>query len=235
MRKKVRDVMTVKVASVNGSTPFKDVAEILIHHEVSAVPVVDGEGHVLGMISEADLLRKEEFKRQYYTEGYHLPLGARLRERLTGRGPGAEDRARGDTAAELMTSPAVTIKDYASVVTAARRMSANGVKRLPVVDDEGRLRGIVSRHDLLAVFLRTDEEIAAEIEDDVVGALWPYRPEVEVSVKDGVVTLTGHMATARDARLLTQMAGRVNGVVDVVDALRGGPADRPHARGTEAS
>ncbi|GII89658.1 hypothetical protein Ssi03_76480 [Sphaerisporangium siamense] len=235
MRKKVRDVMTVKVASVNGSTPFRDVAEVLIRHEVSAVPVVDGEGHVLGMISEADLLRKEEFKRQYYTEGYHLPLGARLRERLIGHGSRPEDRARGETAAELMTSPAVTIKDYASVVTAARRMSANGVKRLPVVDDEGRLRGIVSRHDLLAVFLRADEEIAKEIEDDVIGALWPYRPEVRVTVDDGVVTLTGRMPTARDARLLIQMTGRVNGVIDVVDALRHGPAGLPRARGTEAS
>ncbi|MEV6979653.1 CBS domain-containing protein [Sphaerisporangium sp. NPDC051017] len=219
MRKKVRDVMTRKVASVNGSTPFRDVAEVLIHHGVSAVPVVDGEGHVLGMISEADLLRKEEFKRQYYHEGYRPPLSARLREQLARRGRGPEDRARGDVAAELMTSPAITVKDHASLVTAARQMSANGVKRLPVVDDEGRLEGIVSRHDLLTVFLRSDEEIAGEIRDDVVGALWPYMPEVDVSVDDGVVTLSGRMATAGDARLLAQMAERVNGVIDVIDEL----------------
>ncbi|MGP3960309.1 CBS domain-containing protein [Nonomuraea sp. 3N208] len=94
MRVKVRDVMTREVVSVNGGASFRDVAEVLIAHGVSAVPVVDGEGHVVGVISEADLLRKEEFKEQYYGEGYQPPLRARLRRSLSKEGPKVRSRHR---------------------------------------------------------------------------------------------------------------------------------------------
>ncbi|WP_248960689.1 CBS domain-containing protein [Sphaerisporangium perillae] len=220
MHKKVRDVMTREVASVNGSTPFKDVAEVLVRHGVSAVPVVDGEGHVIGVISEADLLRKEEFREQYYGEDYRPSLRSRLRRHIGGQGGSPEEKARGESAAELMTKPAITVRSYTSVVTAARQMSEHGVKRLPVVDDDGLLEGIVSRHDLLTMFVRTDDDIADEVRDDIVeGALWPYSPAVHVSVAGGVVTLRGQMATRGDARMIVRMTERVNGVVDVLDEL----------------
>ncbi|WP_431934333.1 CBS domain-containing protein [Nonomuraea jabiensis] len=220
MRVKVRDVMTRQVVSVNGGASFKDVAEVLIAHGVSAVPVVDGEGHVLGVISEADLLRKEEFKEQYYGEGYQPPLRARLRRGLSKEGPKVRSRARGDTAADLMTIPAVTIGPYASVVSAMRLMAEHGVKRLPVAGKEGRLEGIVSRCDLLQVFLRFDADIAREVREDVLAhSLWAETSDVRATVKQGVVTLVGSMQRRSDARIAVCMVERVNGVVDVIDQI----------------
>ncbi|MEV7809076.1 CBS domain-containing protein [Microbispora sp. NPDC088329] len=220
MHMKVRDVMTSEVASVNGSTPFRDVAEVLIAHEVSAVPVVDGEGHVVGVVSEADLLRKEEFREQFYREGYRPPLRARLREAV-GHGAGrSQERARGVTAAELMSAPAVTTRPYTSVVSAARLMNRHGVKRLPVVDDEGVLVGIISRHDLLKVLARADADIAREVREDIIGnCLWADLSGVEVSVSEGVVTLTGALERRSQSRVLTRMVERTNGVIGVVDRL----------------
>jgi CBS-domain-containing membrane protein len=220
MHKKVRDIMTRDVVSVNGSTPFKDVAEVLMNHRVSAVPVVDGEGHVIGVISEDDLLRREEFREQYYREGYRPPLRVRLREHFGRQGGSSQDKAHGETAAHLMTTPAITTRSYAPVVGAARQMREHGVKRLPVVDEEGVLEGIVSRHDLLKVFVRTDDDIADEVRDDIVeGALWAHRPSVHVCVSGGVVTLSGQTAYRSDARMMVRMAERVNGVIDVVDDI----------------
>ncbi|MBX6381892.1 MAG: CBS domain-containing protein [Microbispora sp.] len=220
MHMKVRDVMTCEVASVNGSTPIKDVAEVLITHGVSAAPVVDGEGHVVGVVSEADLLRKEEFREQFYREGYRPPLRVRLRE-VMGRGTAKiRERARGVTAAEVMSAPAVTTRPYTSVVSAAREMTRHGVKRLPVVDDEGLLVGIVSRHDLLKVLARADADIAREIREEIIaGCLWADLSRVEVAVSEGVVTLTGAVERRSQARVLTRMIERTNGVIGVVDRL----------------
>lgn len=220
MHKKVRDVMTTQVASVNGSTPFRDIAQVLITHNVSAAPVVDGEGHVIGVVSEADLLRKEELREQYYREGYKLPLSARLRERLGRPGGDVEEKARAATAAQLMTAPPITITPYKSVVSAARLMSKHGVKRLPVVDDEGRLVGIVSRHDLLKVFVRSDEDILDEVRRDIInGALWTDTSRLKASVREGVVTLSGQVENRSDAKILVRMAERINGVLGVVDKI----------------
>ncbi|WP_182880657.1 CBS domain-containing protein [Microbispora sp. H10949] len=220
MHMKVRDVMTSEVASVNGSTPFRDVAEIMIAHGVSAVPVVDGEGHVIGLVSEADLLRKEEFREQFYREGYRPPLRARLREAVGHGTVRTQERARGVTAAELMSAPAVTTRPYTSVVSAARLMSEHGVKRLPVVDDEDVLVGIISRHDLLKVLARGDADIAREVREDIVGTcLWADLSGVEVSVENGVVTLTGAVGRRSHARVLTRMVERTNGVLGVADRL----------------
>jgi CBS-domain-containing membrane protein len=220
MHMKVRDVMSRQVVSVNGSTPFRDVAEVLYTHAVSAVPVVDGEGHVLGVVSEADLLHKEEFREQFYGEGYRPPLRVRLRERICSPGGDAATKARGETAAQLMTAPAITARPYTSAVSAARLMSEHGVKRLPVVDDEGRLEGVVSRTDLLKTLVRSDEEVAREIRDDIVeGALWADTSHVHVSVADAVVTLSGTMPRRGDVLTLVRMTERVNGVIDVVDRL----------------
>ncbi|GGL13670.1 hypothetical protein Sme01_70030 [Sphaerisporangium melleum] len=228
MRVKVSEVMTRDVASVNGSTPFKDVAEVLIAHGVSAVPVVDGEDHVLGVVSEADLLRKEEFKEQYYREGYQPPLRVRLRHRLGKEGAWAREKAKGETAAELMTRPAVTTRPRASVVQAMRLMDEHGVKRLPVVDEDGVLQGIVSRTDLLKVFVRADADIAREIEEDVLTrSLWMDASRVKVTVKRGVVTLEGTMDRRSNAHIAARAVLRVNGVVDVIDRLTWEEDDSP--------
>ncbi|MEV4087964.1 CBS domain-containing protein [Nonomuraea fuscirosea] len=214
MRRTVADVMTDKVVAVSATTPFKEIAETLISGSISAVPVTDDDNHVLGMVSEADLLRKEEFREQYYREGYRPPLRARLRH------PKGRQKAEGDTAAELMTTPAVTVSPKASAVEAARLMDGHGVKRLAVVDYDGRLVGIVSRRDLVKLFLRGDEAIAAEVRDDVLDrSLWVDTGDVRVDVRQGVVTLSGRMERRTEAAIAVRMVGRVNGVVDVVDRL----------------
>ncbi|MFI7444779.1 CBS domain-containing protein [Nonomuraea indica] len=214
MRMTVADVMTSKVVSVTATTPFKDIAQALIEGGISAVPVVDDDQHVIGMVSEADLLRKEEFREQFYREGYRPPLRARLRH------PKGRQKAGGDTAGELMTSPAVTVTPEASAVSAARLMEAHGVKRLAVVDHNGRLQGVVSRRDLVKLFLRGDEEIAAEIRDDILDrSLWVDTDGVQVEVRQGVVTLSGWMDRRTETGIAARMSARVNGVVDVVDKL----------------
>jgi CBS domain-containing protein len=220
MRVKVEDVMTREVASVKEHTPFKDIAETLIDRGVSAVPVVDEAGHVLGVVSEADLLHKEEFREQYYREGYRPPLKARLRHRLSRDGGHTEEKARGHTAAELMTAPAVTVPRHYSVVHASRLMENHGVKRLPVVDRDGVLTGVISRGDLLKVFVRSDHEIARQIRAEVLDkALWVETSRALVSVTDGVVTLHGRMTRRSDAAIAARMVQRINGVVEVVDEL----------------
>ncbi|WP_113704371.1 CBS domain-containing protein [Nonomuraea lactucae] len=214
MRTKVKDIMTTQVVSVLADTPFKDIAETLIADAISAVPVLDGYDRVIGVVSEMDLLRKEEFRDQYYREGYRPPLRARLRHR------DAKDKAAGDTAAELMTAPAITVTPETSVVQAARLMDEHDVKRLVVVDANGRLAGIVSRHDLLKVFARGDADIAREIRDEVLErSLWVETSRVRVDVAHGVVTLSGRIDRRSDARIAGRLTQRVNGVVDVVNEI----------------
>ncbi|WP_328808750.1 CBS domain-containing protein [Nonomuraea montanisoli] len=210
----VADVMTGKVISVTAVTPFKDIARTLIARGISAVPVLDDDSRVIGLVSEADLLRKEEFREEFYREGYRPPLRARLRH------PHGRRKADGGTAADLMTSPAITVSPTESAVAAARLMDAHDVKRLAVVAPNGRLVGMVSRRDLVKLFMRSDAEIAAEIRDDVLDrSLWVDTAGVAVSVDHGVVTLSGWMDRRTEAAIAVRMAGRVNGVVDVVDKV----------------
>jgi CBS domain-containing protein len=217
MHKMVRDVMTRKVVTVRADAPFKKVAEILVKNRVSAVPVLDGKGHVLGVISEADLLEKEEFREQFFDENYHPALLAR-RSRQTRQDTRTERRELGETAADIMTTPGIAVRPQTNIVIAARAMSRHKVKRLLVVDEEGRLEGIVSRHDLLNVFVRTDDDIAGEVRNDILeGPLWTSTAGVHLSVFEGVVTLSGQIAHRSDAEIIARIIARVNGVVDVVD------------------
>ena len=208
----VKDVMTWRVVSVGKETCFKDIAQVLLTHAVSALPVVDDDGHVVGVVSEADLLHKEELREPFLGEGYQ-PRASSGREFCV-------DRAKGEVARELMSAPAITVSMDDSVVTACRLMEDRGVKRLPVVDAHGRLVGIVSRCDLLKVFIRSDRDIEREVRVDVlVRSLWMDTSRVQVAVKDGVVTLSGRMALRKDAQIAVWMTRQVNGVVDVIDAL----------------
>ncbi|MCK2219455.1 CBS domain-containing protein [Actinomadura sp. ATCC 31491] len=220
MRATVKDVMTSQIASVPADASFKDVAEALIAHGVSAVPVLDDAGRAVGVVSEADLLPKEEFRERYYGDDYQPPLRARLRHRLSEEHGGGRRKAAGDTAAELMTAPPVTVAATASTVVAARRMDEHGVKRLVVVDGDGRVEGVVSRRDLLKVFVRADADIAREIREDVLErSLWVETLGVEVAVRQGIVTLSGWMDRRSEAAIAVRMVARVNGVVDVIDKL----------------
>ncbi|MFF4084210.1 CBS domain-containing protein [Streptomyces sp. NPDC001777] len=124
------------------------------------------------------------------------------------------------TARELMTAPAVTVHAEEAGADAARLMVRRGVERLPVVDEEERLVGIVTRRDLLCVFLRPDTEIRRRIREEVLAdAADPPEDAVDVHVLDGVVTLVGQVRRRSRAVLLLRLAERVEGVVAVVDRL----------------
>ncbi|MEV3986803.1 CBS domain-containing protein [Nonomuraea sp. NPDC049758] len=199
MRFTVREVMTERVTTVKAGTPFKDVAEILVTNGISAVPVLDEDDRVIGVVSEGDLMRKEEFREQYCGETYHPPLRARLRRRVTGEGAEGERKTSGHTAADLMTAPAVTVPASASTVRAARIMDESGVKRLVVLDADGRLEGIVSRRDLLRMYLRDDEIRRRVVEEIQPQAREDDRHGITIEIHDGIVTLSGHLVRCSEA------------------------------------
>ncbi|MFB7362564.1 CBS domain-containing protein [Streptomyces hydrogenans] len=200
----VADVMTRKVVAVRPDTSFKEIVAAMERWKVTALPVLEGEGRVVGVVSEADLLLKEEFHDR------RLGMIERLRRR------DVTAKAASDRAAELMTTPAVTVPPEASLSRAARLMAVRRVRRLPVVDADGAIRGVVSRSDLLKVFLRPDEELADEVRREVVGHLFPLsRDRVEVQVEAGVVTLTGDVRDSTLIPLAERLARAVEGVVDV--------------------
>jgi CBS domain-containing protein len=220
----VSDVMTCTVVALGRGAGFKDIVKTMQQWKVSALPVLDDEGRVIGVVSEADLLPKEE-----YRDGdFDLPQS---RLRSTGGTPVTQLRRLSDltkagavTAAELMTSPAVTVHADATLARAARTMARAEAKRLPVVDDKGLLKGIVSRSDLLKVFLRDDEDIAEEIRREVVAPLFPAPvAPIRVEVRDGVATLTGRIRDTTLVPMANRLVRAVEGVVDVDCALLGPP------------
>jgi CBS domain-containing protein len=206
----VDDVMTKAVVSVRPATSYREMVDLLIGHRFSAVPVVDEYQHVTGVVSEADLLRKIEYA------GDEQP---RLFEGRRRRGERA--KARAGTAADLMSSPPVVVLSETPIAAAARVMDAENVKRLPVVDDFGRLVGIVSRGDLLKVHLRPDDEIRADIREGVFGgSLQQGADRVEVAVDGGMARLTGEVDRRSTANLGVRLTRQVPGVVEVVDELQ---------------
>jgi len=198
----VGDVMTREVVTVGPETDFKTCVDLLRINGVSALPVVEG-GYVLGMVSEHDLLLKEE--------GRGSRVHLRRREL---------NQARGRTAGDVMHSPALCVGLGASLTEAARLMHRRAVKRLPVLDARGKLVGIVSRHDLLKTYLRSDESIRREIRVEVLQKeMWIDNLAMDVDVKDGVVALVGEVETKSLADLVTRMVGSVEGVVGVDSRL----------------
>jgi CBS domain-containing protein len=206
----VKDVMTKDVVSVGEKTPYKEIVEALAQHAVSAVPVVDEQNRVLGVVSEADLLHKMEFTGLEP----HLRLLERRQRRI------ARAKAVSDVARDLMSSPAVTISPHASLPAAARMMDDEHVRRLPVVDERGHLIGIVSRSDVLRVYLRDDTAIANEIREEVLlRTLWIDPNEVSVMVERGVVRLSGATGRRSTADIIVKMVSSVAGVVDVLSEV----------------
>jgi len=204
---KVADVMTADVVTVTMDTSFKDVAELLAERRITAVPVVDGVGEVVGVVSESDLLRKEGFE-----PSRQAPWRIRRRR-------GERAKAAAVDAGQLMTHPAVTIGGDATISEAARSMAALGVTRL-VVTDGGALAGIVTRSDLLKVFIVPDEEIAARIRHDVVEhGLWADPAAIGATVVNGVVTLTGELENRSMVATAEQLTRETDGVVDVKNQL----------------
>ncbi|MER6092294.1 CBS domain-containing protein [Streptomyces bluensis] len=206
----VSDVMTRTVVAVGRDALFKEIIRTMEQWKVSAMPVLEGEGRVVGVVSEADLLPKEEFRDSD-------PNLLEQRRRLSDLA-----KAGAVTAGELMSAPAITVHSDATLAQAARIMAVRRVKRLPVIDDEGMLQGIVSRADLLKVFLRPDEEIEEEVRRTVVSYLFPaFSHAIHVNVHEGVVTLRGHISDTSLISVAVRLVRAVEGVVDVEPHLTG--------------
>ena len=212
----VRDVMTTGVIAVRGDTPFKDMAAMLGSSRVSGFPVIDQAGKVIGVVSDTDMLIKEA------DQAGHPGLFAGLRRSRD------HEKAAGVTAAQLMTSPPVTIGPDEPVQHAAFLMYDRAVSRLPVVDEAGHLAGIVSQVDVLSIFSRPDEEIRREAIDRVIRPGLRMDPErLEVTVQDGIVSLAGRPENDQAGRDIVEAVRHIEGVVAARDQL--GPADdRPH-------
>jgi CBS domain-containing protein len=216
----VREVMTRKVVTVEEDTPLKDVAELMLAHRVSGLPVVDGD-RVLGVVSETDVLFKEQgasFPRPGLLRRWVNPLPASLRRKVSAR-----------TAGEAMTSPAITIPGGATVSDAAALMLERRVNRLPVVDG-GRFVGIVTRADLVRTFTRSDDDIDHDLRDDVLlRTLWRSPDSVGIDVSGGEVQLSGRVENELAAEALVAFARRVPGVVAVESQMTWPPNGR-HAK-----
>lgn len=201
--------MNVPAVSVVGDTPFLDVARVLSSEHLSSVPVVDGEDHVIGVVSESDLLAKAAVMAVPHRPG---PIG-RFRERHL------YEKSRGETAATLMTYPAVTVHPGDLVTDAAWTAARGRFKRLPVMDHLGRLVGAVSRIDLLRALIRDDTEIREEIESRILRRELLVSPDtLDVTVENGVVTVSGTLDPALVPKLLDAIR-QIEDVVDVVDRL----------------
>jgi CBS domain-containing protein len=213
--------MTGEVLAVRRDTSYKEMAARLHEYRVSAFPVVDENRRVIGVVSEADLLAKEALA------GEHTAIPVAITGILHHKG---YQKAEGITAGDLMTHPAVTVRPEDSVEHAARLMYTLQVKRLPVVDAGGYLVGIVSRSDLLTVFDRPDEEIHAEIVNDVILRDFLVDPALyTVTVADGIVTIQGAPETADLGHRLVTRIRHVQGVVAVRDELAYPPPERSTA------
>ena len=206
-RLKVGDVMTRDVVTISTDTPFKRIEQLLNEHHISALPVLDAEGALIGLVSEADLLLRTESEAEEPGDWSHD-----ARERRT--------KAQAQTAAGLMTTPVVDVTPDRPLAAAARLMRKRSVKRLPVVED-GRLVGIVSRADVLKSYLRTDADIRADVVEGVVrGSMWLDPSTFAIEVDDGVVRIRGEVDRRSDVDILTTLILGVEGVIDVDPTLR---------------
>jgi len=232
-QQRVGDVMTTPVVTVSLRTPYKRIAALLAQHQISAVPVLVLGRHVAGVVSEADLLVAQDrrLREAQLESGGHLRRHAEVKKH------------QGLAAGELMTAPAITIHPDAPLLAATRLMTSRHVKRLPVVEAGtvfgggvgGKLIGIVSRRDLLGVFLRSDEDIAGDLREMLAQLPQADPDDVSITMRNGIVTLAGLLGSAEEHDLI-RVAGRlawdVDGVIDVVNNLgitppTTSPAPRP--------
>lgn len=205
----VDELMTRNVVRVRPDTPFKEIVKELAENDVTAVPVVDPNSRVVGVVSEADLMRKAADQPDPFGRVPVPDLEAWERA-----------KAEGARAEELMSAPAVCARPEWNVVETARLMSAQNVKRLPVVDETDKLVGIISRADVLRVFLRDDNAIRAEIERDLLQHTVGLAPSaVRVEVSEGQVTLTGNIEVRSAIPLIERLCRSVDGVVSVHQRL----------------
>ena len=211
MNSTVKDVMTTQVISVTKDASFRTMAAAMREHRVSAFPVLDEAGKVIGVVSEADMLAKQALDSE--PQGMPGMIAGLLRRR-------EHEKARGTSAGDLMTSPPITVTPDDTLERAARLMYTRKVKQLPVVDEGGHLVGIIGRADLLASFDRSDEDIRREILDQVIRHDLHTDPAVfTIEVKNGIVTLEGAAETKEFGHEIVHRVRHVQGVVAARDRL----------------
>lgn len=206
---KVRDLMTTDPITTTPDTPLKEAARLMVRHKVSGLPVVSG-GRVVGIVTEGDFLRQAANRDQ--------PYRFSLLDALFGDEPTAAPAA--ETVGQVMTEQVLTVAPDASLTEAARIMASRRVKRLPVVGPDGGLLGVISRADVVNAFTKPDEVIEDEIREDIVRRLLFLDPgAVQISVKDGVVSLSGELENRTEAHLLEELTRRLDGVIRVDSQL----------------
>ena len=208
----VRELMTRAVITARPETSLKEVAALLAQRGISGLPVVDDNGCVIGVVSEGDILFKERGPSERRGMLARLSQGVKPDDQL---------KFEAQTAAQAMTTPAETIAPWRPVAAAAAQMLEAGVNRLPVVDDEGRLVGIVTRADLVRAFVRPDAEIKREIREEVLerALLLETPAAISVEVDQGKVTLGGTLRIRADVEFLLALVARVPGVVEVDSSI----------------
>ena len=191
----VVDLMTTDVITVSSETGIRDAARLMFRNRVSGLPVTTPDGTLAGIITEADFLRLEVDRQEGVTE-------------------------LGETVGDVMSPGVVTTGPDTEIYEAAKMMTFQDIKRLPVVDDDSRLLGIISRADIVSVFTRPDDVIEDEIREDLIRRVLFIDPDqLDVSVTNGVVTFVGEVGTRNEVRLLSELASRLDGVLRVESKL----------------
>ena len=228
----VGSLMAGEVVTVTAPTPSSASADLMDEHRISGLPVVDADDRVVGMLSASDLPRPRGFERRLRRGGGRGRLPRAVRRP---RKSAAHAFRGGRTAGEVMSAPAIVVHAEESIAEVARTMAGRGVERLPVVDEENRLVGIVTRRDLLEVFLRPDSSIRLEVVEALPGRASGSSPDIDVHVLDGVVSLRVSVAHHSDVPLVLRLAWQVDGVVAVVDELTYRIDDRTGAEAADDS
>jgi CBS domain-containing protein len=204
MRYVMDELMAKDVVSVTADASYREVVALMDRHRISALPVVDAAGRCVGIVTSGDLILKQDPE----VRDSGPPPGMRAHV--------DQVKAAATTAGMLMTAPVMMVRRHHTVAQAVRLLHHFNIKHLPVVDEQDRLVGIVSRGDLLRVFLRSDDEIDREISEEILGR--PYvagNVEVAVQVGGGVVRLEGYARTQHDLDTLIELVRGVDGVVTV--------------------
>ncbi|MDX8052201.1 CBS domain-containing protein [Lentzea sp. BCCO 10_0798] len=220
----VSSLMTREVISADIESSFKELVRLLEDNKISALPVLDG-GYPVGVVSEADLTPKEEF-RGGTGEAPGLFAGRATRHRW--------EQASGLTAKDVMTSPVRSVSPDTTASAAAGELAEAGVRRLFVMDGDGALVGVLSRRDLLKLYLREDDELRTTIRDEIFGrTLWVDPDTIDVEVTDGVVALQGTLERQSEVDIADHLVRALPGVVDVQNRLQPKWNDTTHPRQTE--
>jgi len=204
-----RDIMTTPIVTVGPDLPFREVVTLMLAHRISGVPVVDEEGRLLGIVTEADLIYKEEAPPPSPAlVPWH---GSSLRlERIVDR----HRKASGLTAGDLMTENVVTATEETGVHELAHLMLGRDINRIPIVR-AGRVVGIVTRADILKVFTRDDAALLDAVRDTLAADLWIDPKGLSLTCLHGVVTVSGEVDRRSDRELILRYVKAIDGVVGV--------------------